>query len=176
MSDYAAVTNADSYHPVVADPAELSLGTRLFLRAYQWRRIDPTPWAPLKKPLRESTVAMVTTAGLTLPGQPPFDDAMRGGDWSWREIPASADVSTLIESHRSETFDHAGIQADPNLGLPLDRLHELVAAGDLGALHHRHFSFMGSITAPGRLVKQSAPEVARFLAEDRVDAVLLIPI
>jgi D-proline reductase (dithiol) PrdB len=176
MSDYAAVTNADRYHPTVATPSELSLGIRLFLRTYQWRRIDPIPWATLKKPLREATVAVVTTAGLTLPAQEPFDDAARGGDWSWREIPADADVSTLVESHRSETFDHSGIQADANLGLPLDRLRELVDEGVVGALHHRHFSFMGSITAPGRLVKQSAPEVATFLAEDAVDAVLLIPI
>lgn len=160
----------------MATPSELSLGTRLFLRTYQWRRLDPTPWAPLKKPLRQATVAVVTTAGLTLPAQERFDDTARGGDWSWREIPADADVRTLVESHRSETFDHAGIQADPNLGLPLDRMHELVDEGDVGALHHRHFSFMGSITAPGRLVKRSAPEVATLLAEDGVDAVLLIPI
>lgn len=176
MSDYAVVTNADSYHPTVATLSELSVKTRVFLRTYHWRRVDPTLWAPLRKSLRDSTVALVTTAGLTIPGQTPFDDSVRGGDWSWREIPADADVSTLVESHRSESFDHAGIQADPNLGLPLDRLHELAAAGEIGAVHHRHFSFMGSITAPGRLMKQSAPEVAGQLVADGVDAVLLVPI
>src|SRR3972149_4587062 len=31
------------------------------------------PWAPLGKPLRESCIAMVTTAGVHLTSQPPFD-------------------------------------------------------------------------------------------------------
>jgi hypothetical protein len=35
---------------------------------------------------------------------------------------------------------------------------------------------MGSISAPGRLIKSTAPEVARMLVEDAVDAVLLTPV
>jgi hypothetical protein len=35
---------------------------------------------------------------------------------------------------------------------------------------------MGSITAPGRLITNSAPEVSRLLLEDAVDAVLLTPV
>ena len=160
----------------MADPAELPLATRLFLRAYPWRRIDPVPFAPPRKPLKEAKIALVSTAGLVLPHQPPFDDGIRGGDWSWREIPAGADVSTFLETHRSASFDHAGVRSDPNLGLPLDRLHELAAEGEIGGVNHRHFSLMGSITAPGRLIQESAPAVAAALEADRVDAVLLVPI
>ena len=111
----------------VGDLSEFSLPVRAFLKVYRWRRIDPLPWAPLRKPLAESNVALVTTAGLVLPDQPPFDDNMNGGDASFREIPADADVRSLIDAHRSETFDHAGIAADPNLAFPLDRLRELAA-------------------------------------------------
>jgi hypothetical protein len=35
---------------------------------------------------------------------------------------------------------------------------------------------MGSITAPGRLIQESAPHVADALVADGVDAVLLVPI
>jgi hypothetical protein len=35
---------------------------------------------------------------------------------------------------------------------------------------------MGSISAPGRLIDRTAPEVARMLVEDAVDAVLLTPV
>jgi hypothetical protein len=35
---------------------------------------------------------------------------------------------------------------------------------------------MGSITAPGRLLKETAPEVARKLKEDGADWVLLTPV
>jgi D-proline reductase (dithiol) PrdB len=160
----------------VAELAELPLSVRLFLKTYRWRRIDPLPWAAPRKPLSASKVALVSTAGLVLPHQPRFDDDVKGGDWSYREIPDDANVATMIESHRSKSFDHAGVQSDPNLGLPLDRLHELVKDGAIGAANHRHFSLMGSITAPGRLVAESAPRVADALAEDGADAVLLIPI
>jgi hypothetical protein len=35
---------------------------------------------------------------------------------------------------------------------------------------------MGSIAAPGRLIANTAPDVARMLLEDAVDAVLLTPV
>jgi D-proline reductase (dithiol) PrdB len=160
----------------MADVAELPLSTRLFLKAYRWRRNDPVPFARPAKPLNESKVAIVSTAGLVLPSQPPFDDRVRGGDWSFREIPSDADAATLLDTHRSDTYDHRGVQADPNLAFPIDRIRELEQDGVIGAVNHRHFSFMGSITAPGRLMAQSAPVVADALAADGVDAVLLIPI
>ncbi|HEX2832426.1 MAG TPA: glycine/sarcosine/betaine reductase selenoprotein B family protein [Thermoanaerobaculia bacterium] len=160
----------------MAELADLPLSTRLFLKTYPWRRIDPVPWAEPRKSLAASNVALVSTAGLVLPTQPRFDDDIKGGDWSYREIPDDADVSTLIESHRSKSFDHSGLRTDANLGLPLDRLHELVRDGLIGSANRRHFSLMGSITAPGRLIAQSAPAVADALAADEVDAVLLIPI
>jgi D-proline reductase (dithiol) PrdB len=155
---------------------EFTLSVRVFLRAYPWRRIDPVPWAPLPSPLTEARVALVTSAALVLPGQEPFDETVRGGDPSYRVLPGDLDVSSLRETHRSESFDHAGVRQDPNLGFPLDRLRELVAAGRVGSVAPRHLSFMGSISAPGRLVKRSAPAAARLLVADGVDVALLVPV
>jgi D-proline reductase (dithiol) PrdB len=160
----------------VASLSELPLATRLFLKAYRWRRIDPVPWAPMRRPLQEARVALVSTAGLVLPSQVPFDNSVRGGDWSYREIPHDADPATMIDAHRSASYDHSGVQADANVAFPLDRLRELAAEGAIGSVNHRHFSLMGSITAPGRMMKESAPAVADALAADGVDAVVLVPI
>jgi len=137
----------------LGDLSEFPLKYKLFLKAYPWRRIDPVPWAPLKKPLKDSRAAVVSSAGLVLPGQEPFDDSIRGGDCSFREIPSDTDVSTLMDTHRSDLYDHSGLRQDPNLAFPLDRLRELVKSERIGSLNHRNLSFMGSITAPGRLVK-----------------------
>ena len=156
--------------------SELPLTTRLFLKAYPWRRIDPVPWASLRRPLREARIALVTTAGLCLPTQEPFVHDVGGGDWTFREIPADADAKTLVDSHRSESYDHSGVQADANLAFPIDRIRELAAEGVIGSVNHRHFSFMGSITAPGRLTARSALAVADALEGDAVHAVLLVPI
>jgi len=160
----------------VANVSELPLSARLFLKAYPWRRIDPVPWSPLSRPLAESRVAIVSTAGLALPDQEPFDNDVRGGDCSFREIPSDATTRALIDSHRSASYDHSGVQADPNLAFPIDRIRELAAEGAIGSVNHRHFSLMGSITAPGRLTTRSAKAVADALAADGVDAVLLVPI
>lgn len=160
----------------MAQSSELSLGLRAFLKAYRWRRIGPVPWSPMRKPLASSKLALVSTAGMVQRGQEPFNQQARGGDTSFREIPDDVDVSTLVDSHRSESFDHRGIESDPNLGFPLDRLRELQHQGVIGALNHRHLSFMGSITAPGRLIAETAPAGAQRLVDDGIDAALLVPV
>ena len=76
----------------------------------------------------------------------------------------------------SDTFDIRGIASDKNLALPLDRLKSMTTGAVLGSVAPRHFSFMGSIAAPGRLIADTAPEVARMLLDDEVDAVLLTPV
>lgn len=155
---------------------ELPLWLRAVLLAYPWRRIDPVPVSRLRKPLPDSKVALVTTAGLVPPGEPPFDPHVRGGDVSWRVIRADTPLDLLAEHHRSDSFDHGGIARDRNLALPLDRLRELVADGVVGEVAPRHLSFMGSITAPGRLVRETAPSAAALLEEDGVHVALLVPV
>ena len=159
--------------PLISD---LPFWLRAFLKTYPWRRIDPVPSAPLRRPLTESRVALVTTGGLVAPGGAPFDEGVMGGDSSYRVIGSDVDVRALSEHHRSESFDHAGIQQDRNLAFPLDRLRELAASGEIGEVAPRHLSFMGSITAPRRLTTKSAPEAAQLLALDQVDVALLVPV
>ncbi len=156
--------------------SEFSLSTRLLLRGYRWRRVDPVPWTPLDKPLSACRLALVSSAGFVLPWQEPFDDGQRGGDVSFREIPADAAVSDLHETHRSDAFDHTGLGRDPNLAFPLERARELVAMGRIAGLTAHHLSFMGSITAPGRLVRDTAPQAAQRLVADGADIALLVPV
>ena len=155
---------------------EFSLKWRLFLKTYRWRRINPVPWTPLKKPLAQCRLALACSAGFIVPGQQPFDNEIKGGDWSLREIPGDAEAKSLIETHRSEVFDHAGLHADANLAFPLDRARELAERGRIGSLNRRHISFMGSITAPGRYMRDSLPQAANWLVEDGVDIALIVPV
>jgi D-proline reductase (dithiol) PrdB len=156
--------------------ADLKLKYRLFLQAYPYRRIDWRPGARLSKPLPQARIALLTSAGFSVPGQPPFNPSIRGGDWSFREIPSSVAVQTLLIGQKSDAFDHSGIEADRNLAFPLDRLREMADAGEVGPPAPRHFSIMGSISAPGRLISKTAPEIVQGLRDDEVDAVLLTPV
>jgi D-proline reductase (dithiol) PrdB len=124
----------------------------------------------------ERWVSVSSITIIDTPDQPPFDTSLKGGDWSYRALDASVDLATLRIAHRSDAFDARGLEADKNLALPLDRLRNLAGKGVIGEVAPRHFSFMGSIAAPGRLIAQTAPEVARALREDAVDAVLLTPV
>lgn len=160
----------------MGDLSEFSLPVRMFLRSYRWRVVDPVPWAPLRVPLSRARLALFSSAGFVMPGQVPFDEGQRGGDPSFREIPSGADPAALVDTHRSESFDHAGMRGDPNLAFPLERVRELALRGRIGSVNQRHWSFMGSITAPGRFVAETLPRMARDAVADGVDAALLVPV
>ena len=161
--------------PYMARLEDLKLTHRLFVETYPFRTVDWAPGARLAKPLNQSKLALISSSGVYLSGQPPFDLAFRGGDFSFRELPNTLDVRTLQISQRSSDFDQTGAREDGNLVFPLDRFRELVARRTIAELNHRHFSFMGSISAPGRLLTDSAPKVAEMLREDGVDAAFLVP-
>lgn len=159
----------------MARMSELPLSVQAYFKLYRVRRYTDTPWTPLPKPLTACRIALVTTAGVHLPSQPPFDERIKGGDWSYREIPDDVNVQTLQIAHKSSAFDQTGAQQDMNLVMPLDRFREMRDEGRIGALNGRHFSFMGSISAPGRLLAQTAPAVAQLLRDDTVDVAFLTP-
>jgi D-proline reductase (dithiol) PrdB len=156
--------------------SDLKLKYQLLIKSYPFRRVDWRPGAVLKKPLNEARIALITTAGFYLPDQKPFDQSFRHDDCSYREIPWGTPTDVLQIGQSSDAFDHSGIEADRNLTLPLDRLRELIEAGMIGGSASRHFSIMGSIIAPSKLIHESGPEVARKLIEDQVDGVLLAPV
>jgi D-proline reductase (dithiol) PrdB len=160
----------------VAQLSDLKLKYQLLIKGYPFRRVDWRPGARLMKPLSQSRIALITTAGLYLPDQKPFDQSYRHDDCSYREIPWSTPVDILQIGQSSDAFDHSGIEADRNLTLPLDRLREMTGAGEIGESAPRHFSVMGSIIAPARLISESGPEIASKLREDHVDGVLLAPV
>ena len=159
----------------MATVSDLSLKDRIWYHRYTFRRVDPLPWAAPGPPLAESRVGVVTSAGVHLPGDPPFEK-VKGGDFSFRWIPEDAALSNMKCTHPSSAWDRSGVEEDANLAVPLDRLRELLDAGEIGDLAPRHASFQGSITAPLRLIRQTAPEAAQGMAEDGVDVVILTPV
>jgi D-proline reductase (dithiol) PrdB len=128
------------------------------------------PFVRPARPLAESRIALVTTGGVHLPGQPRFDIDDPAGDCSYREIPTGAEDLTWTHAyHRPDEG------SDLDTVFPLWTLKELASAGEIGGLNHRHFSFMGAIHDTLPLAERTAPEVAGKLARDGVDAVLLTP-
>ena len=100
----------------MASFADLSIRYRLFMRTYRYRTYDWWPGAKLTKPLRQSKLAVVTTAAFYLANQESFDDSVKGGDVSFRMIPRDTDLAELRIGHRSGAFDPRGITADRKRG------------------------------------------------------------
>ena len=159
----------------MATVSDLTLKDRLWYHRYRFRLVDPLPWAPPGPALVDATVALATSAGVHLPGDPPFEK-VKGGDFSYRWIPGDTRPRDLTCTHPSGAWDRSGVEADPNMAMPLDRLRELEAKGEIGRIAPRHASFQGSITAPMRLMRQTAPEMAQGMADDGVHVVLLTPV
>jgi len=133
------------------------------------------PWAHLAKPLSESVVALVTTAGVHLKSHEPFDMDDPDGDPSFRAIPSGARGDDLVITHKY--YDHSAADRDINVVLPLDRLRELLAEKRIGGIGPFAYGFMGNIDGPHlrTLVETTAPEVARLLKQDGADAAVLTP-
>jgi len=139
------------------------------LAALECPTFDTTPFVS-GPPLAERRVALVSTAGLHRRG----DRVFSGDAGDYRVIPADTAAADVVMSHVSPNFDRTGFQADLNVVFPIDRLHHLAAAGEIGSVADFHYSFMGAVSPEAMEV--SARALAQHLLADRVDAVLLVPI
>jgi len=132
---------------------------------------DTAPFVRPAKPLAACRLAIVTTAGLHLRN----DRRFTPGDPTYRVIPSAAPTADIIQSHTSIGFDRVPTMRDINISFPIDRLRELVARGELGALAPSFYSFMGAQREVARIEREIGPEVARRLAGEGVDLALVTP-
>lgn len=146
---------------------------RLRTRLRVARREGPIPYSRPRQPLARLRVALITTAGVYRRGQPPFAVDNPAGDWSMRPIAADTAAGDLLISHTH--YDTRAAVADPDCVFPLRRLHELVAAGEVGSVSPVHFGLMGYIPDPAGLVRETAPVIARTLRAEGVHAAALSP-
>lgn len=136
---------------------------------------DDSPWTPFNGDVSQGRLALITTGGVHLKSQVPFDMKDPAGDPSFREIPSATLPIDLTITHNY--YDHVDADKDVNIVLPIERVKNLKRTGDIGDVNHRHFSFMGHITGPhiDTLMKETAPQVADALKADEVDLVILTP-
>src|SRR5262245_1200425 len=124
------------------------------------------PYTPLKRDLKDCRVALVSTSGAYVEGMPAFSD----NDLSFRLIRAGTDTKTIrfVPGH----FDTTQAAQDPNIMFPLDRLRDLVAAGEIGSLTEDHIS-MGLTTELRKLKEVVSWEIAEAVMKMRPAVVVL---
>lgn len=164
-----------------ADAVLAKLFTRVPLVGRLWGKLahieeeTDVPWTPIHKPLRECRVCLITTGGLHLRSDRPFDMNDPQGDPTYRVIPSDARADDLTITHNY--YDHRDADRDFNILLPLDRMRELAAAGQVGGMTRNHYSFMGHIDGPHvPALKQTVlPQLLTDLSSEEPDFVFLTP-
>ena len=122
------------------------------------------------KPLRESKVAIVTSASL----HHADDDDFAPVDAGYRVI--HADRRDIVVGHWSPNFDQSGVSADLNVVFPIDRLDEMAADGTIGAVSDVHLAYAGNQFDLSAIRLDGGPAGAALLKEHEVDVVLLTPV
>ena len=139
---------------------------------FEYAVFNSTPLTPLSKPLSECKLALITTGGLHLKTDTPFDTRLKGGDCSCRMLPYDVKHEDIMVTH--ESYDHKFINEDLNCVFPIDRMRECVQEGRIRSLSEEHYSFMGHISVPAPLSDNSRT-VGKRLKELGVDIVFLTP-
>jgi D-proline reductase (dithiol) PrdB len=136
------------------------------------------PWTPISKLLSDCTVALISTGGIALKSDKPFDQEGEHrnpwwGDPSYRIIPHRTNTANIRVYHMH--IDQRPAEKDMNCLLPADRLEELVEMGRVGRAASSHYSFMGYILEPAELLHKSIPSIIERLRQDKVDVAVFIP-
>jgi len=142
--------------------------------------VEDIPWAPVSKPLPASRISVVSTAGLSMVGDEPFDMETEKkrpswGDPTWRRL--RRDVTTdTIQAHHLH-IDTSHLLRDLDVCFPVPLLRQLAAEGVIGEVAPSHYSIMG-YQGPNlrRLQEQSCGPIARAMVEEQVDLALLVPV
>jgi len=126
------------------------------------------PYTPFTRELKETTVTLVSTAGVHLRSQQPFD---LDGDGSYHVIPSHTAPADLMISHTH--YDHSQADRDINCVFPIDRLRELAADGTIRAVSAEFFGMMGYTLKLRQVLEETAPQIAHKIERSPTDLTLL---
>lgn len=136
------------------------------------------PWTPLAKPVTQATIALVTSAGMSLKTDPPFDVERekrepKWGDRSWRAIPAGTREQDIEVNHLHINTGY--ILQDMNVALPVVRMEEFAQEGIIGAVAPTAYSFYGFQWESTDFLKEAIEPISESMRQEGVDAVILTP-
>ena len=157
-------------------PPGLKAWVRTFIPDEDFR--GPIPWTPLSRSLKQATLSLVTSAGISLKTDPPFDmerekrEAIRG-DRSFREIPRETTEKEIDVNHLHINTSY--IKQDINVILPLQRMAEFEQEGLIGRLAPTAYSFYGFQWQNTDFLNEAIAPISKKMKQEGVEAVLLTP-
>lgn len=129
------------------------------------------PYTPVFKPLNQMNISLVTTAGVRLQSQEPYNDE---GDERFYVVPGNLDFADLTANYASPAnYDITDTLQDINVVFPLERLRELKEAGIIGGIANKHIVSMGYTMKLKKVYEETVPAIARELERSNTDGVIL---
>ena len=160
------------------EPSEYIRQTRenyqkLGFEPYTWYLADSPPaFAKTEKPLSESRLGMISTAGTYVHGQIAY---YYKDDTSIRSIPRQTPAEDLRFSHIMENYLVEARQ-DPCTVFPIEALAQLKDEGTIGDLSENYFSCMGGIYSQKRVKRELIPALDDAIRKEELDLLLLVPL
>ena len=139
---------------------------------YKWSANDDAPLTPLKKPLSECRIGVLSSAGVHLPDQEAFNPVR--DDMTFREIPRSI-TQDQVQIHHNN-YDNTDAYRDINCVIPVKAFTVLEEEGFVGSVADPILTFMGRVLRRSAFMKEMAPALHQRFQEMEVDAVFLIPV
>ncbi len=138
----------------------------------------PIPWTAMSKPLSQTTISLVTSAGISLKTDPPFDMEREKkeptwGDRSFRMIPRGTTEKDIEVNHLHINTTY--IKQDINVILPLARMAEFEQERIIGCLAPTAYSFYGFQWQNTDFLKEAIEPISKKMKLEEVEAVLLTP-
>ena len=150
-----------------------------------YRRTGQVDWKQYRPPINKQTIPstgidladsrlmLVTSSGAYLPDeQTPFNAGDPLGDYTTRTIPSTIELKNLAYAH--DHYDHAAVNKDPQVLIPMEHLRDMAAKGLIGHLTDM-VSFMGYQPDATRVINETIPSILHHAGRVRADAVLLVP-
>ena len=146
-----------------------------YAKPYAWATNDSAPFTPLKKPLSQSTVTLISTSEVAIKDDPRFDDnpetRAKGNVYA---VPATTPASKLYS--RTNSYDrYATSLDDPNAYFPIDRMHEAHKAGRIGKVASDLLGVYNAYSQR-KTSERDAPEVLGLCKAMGVDVAILVPV
>ncbi len=157
-------------------PPSLKAWVQTFIPEGKFR--GSIPWTPMSRPLSQTTLALVTSAGISLKSDPPFDMEREKrepiwGDRSFRTIPRQTTEKDIEVNHLH--INTMYVKQDINVMLPLARMAEFEREKVIGRLAPTAYSFYGFQWQNTDFLKEAIEPISKKMKVEGVGAVLLTP-
>jgi hypothetical protein len=157
-------------------PPGLKAWVRTFIPDEEYK--GTIPWTPMIKPLSQATLGLVTSAGISLKIDPPFDMEREKrdplwGDRSFRAIPRGTTEKEIDVNHLHINTNL--VKQDINVILPLARMAEFEEEKIIGRLAPTAFSFYGFQWQNTDFLKEAIEPISKGMKKEGVEVVFLTP-